>query len=402
LNGNPADQAEVMFNPKQGRFASGVTDAAGNRVPGVVVTFSVITAGAQISNGTTTGTTLTVTTNATGIAALASWTLGAIAQPYTLNATATGLTGSPVVFTATAVPGTGTVLAFVTPPSATASSGAPLSQQPVIQLKDAQGNNITTAGIVITAGIATGAGTLTNATATTVAGGTATFSGLTITGTVGSFTLSFSAPGYTPLVSGTIALGAGTASTIALNAGNNQTATVATNVAIPPSVKVTDASGNSVAGVVVTFGVVTAGAQISNGTTTGTTLTVTTNASGIAALTAWTLGAIAQPYTLNATATGLNGSPVVFTATAVPGVGTQLVFVTPPPATALSGAPLSQQPVIQLKDAQGNNITTAGVAITACGRSGIAVSSARSERISSLCPASTLSLFWMDCVESIA
>ena len=45
---------------------------------------------------------------------------------------------------------------------------------------------------------------------------------------------------------------------------------------------------------------------------------------------------------------------------------------------------------------------TAGVAITVCGRSGMAVSSARSERISSLCPASTLSLFWMDCVESIA
>jgi hypothetical protein len=29
LNGKPADQAEVMFNPKQGRLATGVTDANG-------------------------------------------------------------------------------------------------------------------------------------------------------------------------------------------------------------------------------------------------------------------------------------------------------------------------------------------------------------------------------------
>jgi hypothetical protein len=29
LNGKPADKAEVMFNPKQGRLATGVTDAEG-------------------------------------------------------------------------------------------------------------------------------------------------------------------------------------------------------------------------------------------------------------------------------------------------------------------------------------------------------------------------------------
>jgi hypothetical protein len=30
MNGKPAEQAEVMFNPKTGRFASGVTDASGH------------------------------------------------------------------------------------------------------------------------------------------------------------------------------------------------------------------------------------------------------------------------------------------------------------------------------------------------------------------------------------
>ena len=58
------------------------------------VTFTVASGG-----GSATG--LSATTDAAGIAAVGSWTLGAIAGANTLTATSDSLTGSPVTFTAT-------------------------------------------------------------------------------------------------------------------------------------------------------------------------------------------------------------------------------------------------------------------------------------------------------------
>src|SRR5437879_11983934 len=55
--------------------------------------------------------------------------------------------------------------------------------------------------------------------ATTTPNGAATFNGLTLTGTAGSYTLSFGGTGITPVSSGAIALSAGAAASIAHNAG---------------------------------------------------------------------------------------------------------------------------------------------------------------------------------------
>jgi adhesin/invasin len=341
-----------------------VTDAGGNPVAGVSVTFGVITPGAQISNGTTTGTTLSVVTNNSGVAALASWTLGATAQSYTLNATATGLSGSPVVFTATATAGPASQLAFVVQPPSTATIGAALVPQPSIQLKDASGNNVATAGVVVNALISAG-GTLVNSSATTNGSGVATFSGLGFTGATGNFTLQFGATGFANLAFGTVVVSAGAPSAIALSAGNNQSATVGTPVPVAPAVLVTDASGNPVSGTVVTFAAVTAGSSVSNGVTTGATVTVATNASGVATLTAWTLGNTPQSYSMTAAVSGLTGSPVTFTATAVAGSGSQLALTQQPSSNTTSGAALTVQPVVQVRDAFGNNVASAGVQVTA-------------------------------------
>ena len=361
--GAPATIAVTAGNNQTATVGSAVAvapavtlkDAANTPVPGVPVTFAIASGG-----GSATGT--SAVTNAQGVATVGSWTLGTAAGPNTLTATAGALAAT---VSATAVAGTGSQLAFATAPPLTAASGAPLGPQPVIQLKDANGNIVSTSGVVITASVTSGSGVVTNASATTVAGGTATFSGLTITGTAGAYTLAFSAPGYTTLPSGTITVAAGAASTIAPSAGNNQSATVGTTVPVPPSVKVTDASNNPVAGAIVTFSVITAGAQISNATTTGTTVSVTTSASGIAALTSWTLGTVAQPYSVDASITGLTGSPVLFSATGVASTGSVLSFVTAPPLSVASGIALGPQPVIQLKDVNGNSVSTAGVVITA-------------------------------------
>src|SRR5206468_3575377 len=76
-----------------------VKDANGNPVAQVAVTFAVAP-----GNGTITG--ASQTTNASGVATVGSWTLSATAGLNTLTATSTGLSGSPVTFSATGTAGT--------------------------------------------------------------------------------------------------------------------------------------------------------------------------------------------------------------------------------------------------------------------------------------------------------
>src|SRR5205809_9073 len=151
--------------------------------------------------------------------------------------------------------GTATKLTITTPPSATATSGAAFTQQPVLQVRDAAGNPAGGAGLAVTAVIASGpaGATLSNATASTVGSGAATFSGLAISGTAASYTLRFESGTLTTATSGTITLGAGAAATIVKSSGDNLTGQVATRLQTPHVVLVSDANSNPVAGVTVTW-----------------------------------------------------------------------------------------------------------------------------------------------------
>src|SRR5204863_418029 len=134
----------------------------------------------------------------------------------TLSFSATGLTPA-VSGTITVGAGAATQLTLTTQPSATAQSGVAFAQQPVVQLRDGAGNPVSQAGVTVTAAIATGGGTLGGTlTATTTAGGTASFTNLSISGTTGDRTLSFSATGLTVATSGTITVTAGTATQLTL------------------------------------------------------------------------------------------------------------------------------------------------------------------------------------------
>src|SRR5437667_3509978 len=113
--------------------------------------------------------------------------------------------------------------------------------------------------------------------------GAATFSGLTLSGTVGNYTLSFGGTGLTPVSSGPIALSAGAAASMAPNGGGTS-APAGTAVTPPPSVIVRDASGNPVSGVAVTFA-----ASPGSGTVTPRT-PVATGTDGIEAETAGSSG----------------------------------------------------------------------------------------------------------------
>src|SRR5204862_2945534 len=162
----------------------------------------------------------------------------------TLSFSATGLTPA-VSGTVTVGAGAATQLTLTTQPSTTAQSGVPFAQQPVVQLRDGAGNAVSQSGVTVTAAIATGGGTLGGTlTATTTSGGTASFTNLSVTGTVGDRTLSFSATGLTVATSGTITVTAGTATQLTLATQPSTTAQSGVAFAQQPVVQLRDGAGN--------------------------------------------------------------------------------------------------------------------------------------------------------------
>jgi hypothetical protein len=95
---------------------------------------------------------------------------------------------------------------------------------------------------------------------------------------------------------------------IAAVSATNQSGFVSLAVANRPSVKVTDQDGTGVPGVTVTF-------QVTGGGGSPASENQTTNSSGVATVSSWTLGASPGANTMTAAASGLTGSPVTFNAT---------------------------------------------------------------------------------------
>src|SRR5258708_15285653 len=162
---------------------------------------------------------------------------------------------------------------------------------------------------------------------------------------------------------------AGAATQMAVNAGNNQSATVSSPVATAPSVLVRDVNGNAVTGTVVTFAVTGGGGS----TSPASGGTVTTNGSGIAALTSWTLGSSAAANTLTAAVGGLSGSPVTCTATGTAGTATSFLANSATSQTATVGAAVAA-PAVLGRDASNNPVAGFSVTftLTAAGGTGAA------------------------------
>ncbi|HVM44128.1 MAG TPA: hypothetical protein VMT77_11485, partial [Gemmatimonadales bacterium] len=288
-----------------------IEDSTGNPVTvgaqGVVVTAFIDSgpAGATLANAT-------ATTLSTGLATFVDLTLTGTVGRYVLGFSAQGYQGAvsgAVVLSA----GAATRLVIATEPSGFAQSGVPFVQQPVVQLQDASGNAVPQSGDTVTASLASGTGTLGGTRSVlTNASGAAVFTDLSISGSTGQRTLGFAATGLAGATSSGVTVSAGVATQIAKFAGDSQTAAVGGAVPVPPAVIVRDASNNPVAGVGVTFAVAGGGGSV-------TPSAVATDASGVAAVASWTLGATAGANSLTASAAGLAGSPVTFHATGVPG-----------------------------------------------------------------------------------
>ena len=127
------------------RPAVRVLDERGDPVAGVTVTFVVTGGGGQVAGAEQ-------TTDAQGIARVDAWTLGPTPGPNALEARADGVTGSPVVFTAT---GTGSEpqvdrLVFLVPPGNVEKNERFTVE---VALVDRDGNVVPLSGIFIYVGL---------------------------------------------------------------------------------------------------------------------------------------------------------------------------------------------------------------------------------------------------------
>jgi adhesin/invasin len=321
-----------------------VVDASGNGIAGQAVTWIVSTGGGAANPGTS-------QTDGDGLAST-RWTLGGSPGPNTLTAVASGI--GLVTFSATATDdgggsGPNAARSSVSADPTTIQAGTGLS---TITVTVRNGTDAPVAGATVTLSASGSGNTLTQPAGITGADGVATG------------TLASTVPGtkvVTATVNGTVTINQtaqvsvtlAPATTVALLEGDGQTAEEGTAVSIRPAVRVTNDLGQPVAGFGVTF-VVTAG----GGSITGAQQT--TNSDGVARVGSWELGAPGENR-LEARAGSLQGSPVVFTATATASQEIRYEFTIQPVNVAEN-----QQFTVQvtLKDASGATVPITGPLIS--------------------------------------
>jgi len=333
-----------------------VTDQSGNPVGGVTVT---ATAGAA------TVTAGTATTNGAGAAQFAGLALSGTVGSYTLHFAA-GAAGQDAAAATVLSAGAPALLTVTTEPSTSAFNGQVLGQQPVVGLTDLDGNAISGANVIATAGAAA----VQNDSAVTV-GGVATFSGLALTGAVGSYTLTFTSGALTVNAAAATVLQAGAVSVVQVTTQPSTSAQNGVAFATDPIVQVTDGT-NPVSGVVVT---------VSAPGGTFTPATAITDGSGNATFSGLVLSGAVGAYTLQFTAAGITANALSATNLSA-GLPAKLVVSAQPSDTAQSGIALVTQPTVQITDV-GGNLTTSSATVTAELVSGSAVVSGGSVGASS-------------------
>ncbi len=352
------NQTGTAGSPLTDSLVVKATDTDGNPVAGAAVQWTV-TGGGTVSAATT-------PTGADGHAAVKR-TLGPSAGAQTAVATATGLTGSPITFHSTATVGSAGQLSISRQPSASAASGVAFATQPQVQLRDANGNPVSQAGIAIQAQIAAsplGGGALANATAATDGSGRATFAGLTITGAAGDYVLSFFGSGISGVTSNPITLTAGSASKLGFAQQPSATAGSGEALQQQPKIQLEDAAGNAVAqaGVNVSVTVQNGGASL------GGTTTVATDGTGVAAFTDLSVSGSTGTYTLVFAAGLTNITAQVTLGSGDPDGAKSSFTVVGGPITASTGSSTATVSIVA-RDASGNPIAGAAPAVdvTNCG-----------------------------------
>ena len=352
--GSATQIAIVSGNKQQGAVSAPlanplvvlVTDVNNNPVANFNVTFAVAAGAGKLSA-------TAVPTGANGQAST-SLTLGPVATENDVTATATGLTGSPLMFSELGVASPATQIALVSGNAQNGVAGSALATPFIVVVKDA--NNLPVQGFNVTFLVATGAGTLSATAVPTDATGQAKTT-LTLGKTAGPNSVTATATGLTGSPITFTATGtAGAATQIAMSSGNNQAGVAGSALANALVVVVKDVNNNPVSAFNVTYAVATGGGALS-------VTAAVTDANGLAS-TKLTLGKTAGPNTVTATATGLVGSPITFTETGNVGPATQIAIVSGNNQAGTAGSALATALVVVVKDVNnnlvaGNNVTFA-------------------------------------------
>jgi len=230
-----------------------------------------------------------------------------------------------------------------------AAAGQAVAVAPSVRVS---GSNGGVQGVTVVFSVVSGGGSVTGSSQTTNADGVATIGSWTLGQSVGENTLTATVQGRE--VDGgsltfTATATAGPAARVEKQAGDGQIGTVATPIGVAPAVLVTDAFQNPVGGVDVMFDVASGGGSV-------TGASQSTGANGIASVGSWVLGEVAGENTLEASASGLTGSPATFTATAAAGPVASLEAAEGDNQTAPVGTAVPTAPVIRARDAFGNEV----------------------------------------------
>jgi hypothetical protein len=321
-------------------------------VSGVAVTFSVNGGGSISPSGV-------VTTNANGIAALTSWTLGSSpGASQTVTASSPGLANSPLTFTATAL--SASKIAKVSGDNQTTVLGRPLPQPVVVRVLDPNDTPVPNATVTFVA--STGGGTVSAASGTTGANGQ-----LSVTWTLGTalgnqtLTASLVGPPGSPTV--TFSAVATGATAIAKVSGDAQSASAGAELASPVRVRVTGANNEPVINETVTF------TPASNSGSVNPT-TAKTDANG-EATTRWTMPTTTGAKSLVASINPPSGAAsVAFSASATPPPPSGITIVGGDGQSGRVGGALPQQIVVRVVTTIGTGIPNAAVTFTPASGSG--------------------------------
>lgn len=280
--GSPLDQPVVVR----------VRDEYGNRAPFAVVVFDA---------GEGSGSAAPESVTADGEArAAATWTLGPSTGSHTLEARSGG--APPATFTATAGSHPPAEIRVLSGDGQTARVGSELSEAVGVQVLDMDGNPVQDASVELT--VTAGGGSVGESPVSTDGEGRATAT-WTLGTEAGAQTLEARvAPVEEPAVF-TATATPGDAVSLAVAAGDQQSAPVGQALADPVTVRAQDEFGNGVEAIEVAF-------QVTGGGGSVTPASATTDGQGHASAT-WTLGTEAGENALEASADGLGSAG--FTAT---------------------------------------------------------------------------------------
>jgi Bacterial Ig-like domain (group 1) len=325
-----------------------VEDAGGNRVTSATNSITVAI-GTNPSNGTLGG--VKTVAASSGLATF-NLSIDSAGTPYTLAASASGLTGATSNnFNITV--GTASKLGFLVQPS-NAAGGATITPAVEVEIRDAGGNRVTTANNSVTVAIGTNpnSGTLGGPKTQAAVSGIAMFSNLSIDSAGAPYTLTAAATGLTGATSNTFTISVGAATKLGFRVQPNSPTG---GVAFSPNVQVEvrDAGGNRVTSASTSIQLTLNGGDAAASLSGSNPVSAS---SGLATFSGLSVDSAANNYTLVATGGGFTqATSTAFNVTV--GSAAQIAFHTEP-TTTTAGQTITPNVQVEIQDAGGNRVNT--------------------------------------------